>query len=241
MAAVRGGGTMTDLVAERGRILAEFDRRDRELPKDAYAITRPENMLRSGQALRTICRMLGRAGLLPLGDKRILDVGCGTGGWLIEMVRLGARPRNISGIDLCPNRIAAAAQRLEGCDLRTGCASNLPWPDESFDLALQITVFTSMLHPGLRRALAREMLRVLKPAGAVVWFDLRVSKPWNTQVCAIHAREIRELFAGHELTLVPAVLAPPLARLLARRAWWLAELLHACPLLRTHYIGIVRK
>ncbi len=231
---------MSDVLNERARILAEYGRRDRALAGE-YSLTEPAILFEYCHAIRALSSLLERAGLLPLADKRILEVGCGTGGWLQYLMLMGAGPRDLSGIDLCPHRIAAARERAAGCDLRTGCASELPWPDESFDIVLQSTVFTSILHAGLRRAIAAEMVRVLKGAGAIAWFDFRLKKPGNTQVRAIRAREIRDLFPGCEVTLVPVVLAPPLARRIAPHAWWLAEILHCCPLLRTHYMGLIRK
>jgi ubiquinone/menaquinone biosynthesis C-methylase UbiE len=138
-------------------------------------------------------------------------------------------------------RFAWARRRIPQADLRVGSASELPWPDESFDLVSQFTVFTSILDPALKRAVAAEMLRILKPGGAILWFDFRVSNPANPQVCGIPAREIRSLFAGCEIALASVLLAPPLSRLIARWSWTLAELLHALPMFRTHYAGIICK
>ena len=117
----------------------------------------------------------------------------------------------------------------------------ITWPDQSFDLVTQFTVFTSILDPALKRAIAREMLRVLRPTGAILWFDFRVGNPRNSQVRGVPAAEIRSLFAGCRIDLVPVLLAPPLARLVAGWSRPLAELLHAVPLLRTHYAGLIRK
>jgi len=93
----------------------------------------------------------------------------------------------------------------------------------------------------LKRAVASEMLRVLKPGGVILWFDFRVNNPSNAQVRGVSAREIRLLFEGCEVQLAPVLLAPPLGRLIAGWSWPLAELLHCLPLLRTHYAGLIRK
>jgi hypothetical protein len=45
------------------------------------------------------------------------------------------------------------------------------------------------------------MLRILKPGGAILWFDFRVNNPANPHMCGVAAREIRSLFAGCEITL----------------------------------------
>jgi hypothetical protein len=105
----------------------------------------------------------------------------------------------------------------------------------------QFTVFTSILDPALKRAIAREMLRVLRPGGAILWFDFRISNPRNSQVKGVPAAEIRSLFAECRIDLVPVLLAPPLARLVAGWSLPLAEVLNAVPLLRTHYAGLIRR
>ena len=34
-----------------------------------------------------------------LSEQRVLDIGCGAGGWLLEFVKWGAKPGNLVGID----------------------------------------------------------------------------------------------------------------------------------------------
>jgi SAM-dependent methyltransferase len=223
------------------RITAEYERRERELPPDFYGWSTPSNLLMHEHTLRGCISLLRRASLFPLGGRRIADVGCGAGTWLLEFVQWGADPTALCGIDLSAERIERARRRLPHADLRLGGASQLPWPDESFDLVSQFTVFTSILDPALKRAVAAEMLRVLKPGGGILWFDFRVNNPANAHVRGVSAREIRLLFEGCEVQLVPVLLAPPLSRLIAGWSWPLAELLHCLPFLRTHYAGLIRK
>ena len=223
------------------RISAEYERRARELPANFYAWSKPSNLLMHEHALRGCIALLRRARLFPLAGRRILDVGCGAGTWLLEFVQWGADPAALSGIDLSADRIEMAQRRLPQACFHVGSASELPWPDECFDVVSQFTVFTSILDPALRRAVAEEMLRVLKPGGSILWFDFRVNNPANQHVRAVPAREIRSLFAGCETALTPVVLAPPVGRLVADWSWPLAELLYALPFLRTHYAGLIRK
>jgi len=50
-------------------------------------------------------------------------------------------------------------------DFRCGNAEELPYEDESFDIVMQFTVFTSILDNEMKIRIAKEMLRVLKPKG----------------------------------------------------------------------------
>lgn len=223
------------------RIANEYERRARELPADFYSWANPANLMMHEQAARACIRLLHRASLFPLSGLRIADIGCGDGTWLLEFMQWGAHAPALHGIDLGIDRSARARQRIPQADIRTGSASELPWGDESFDLVSQFTVFTSILDPELKRAVAAEMLRVLKPGGAILWFDFRISNPENSQVKGITATEIRSLFAGYDITLASAVLAPPIGRRLAGWSRPVADLLQVFPFLRTHYAGIIRK
>jgi len=53
------------------------------------------------------------------------------------------------------------------------------------------------------------MLRVLKPGGAILWFDLRVDNPRNPQVKGLRKKEIASLFPGCDVDLTPTLLGAP--------------------------------
>ncbi len=221
------------------RIVIEYERRDRQVPADFYAMTRPVNMQLHLQSLRACVSLLRGAGQLPLSGKRLLDIGCGTGGWLLQFAQCDAEPALMAGIDLSKERIDRARKRLPQADLRVGCANRLPWPDQSFDLVTQFEAFTSILSTDLKHEVAREMMRVLKPDGAILWFDFRVSKPGNRQVKAIRKSEVLELFKGCQVRSKSALLAPPLARMVVGRCWIAGEILHLVPFLRTHCAAVI--
>jgi SAM-dependent methyltransferase len=189
---------------------------------------------------RDVLAALDRHGLTSLGEYRILDVGCGGGGFLRRLVSWGADPKHLAGVDLLADRVEAA-RRVEPClDVRQADASDLPFEDASFDLVCQLTVFTSILDDGMRRAVAREMARVLRPGGVVVSYDFRVTRDRrNTR--PLRAAELVALFPGFTMDARRVTLIPPLARALAGRSWILCELLEAIPLLRTHELVLLGK
>jgi len=226
---------------ELTRISAEYERRAREIPQDFYRWNKPGNLLIDEQMVRGCIKALDRSGLFPLDGRAIADIGCGDGTWLLEFMQWGAEPGLLSGIDLSAERLARARARVPQADLRIGSASNLPWADESFDLVTQFKMFTSILDSDLKRTVAREMRRVLRPMGAILWFDFRIGNPSNPHVRGVSASEIRSLFDGCRIELFSVLLAPPLARLVAGWSRPLAEMLHAVPALRTHYVGLIRK
>lgn len=233
-----GLSTSDSAEAEISRIRAEYERRRRAIPGNFYAWDRPVNFFYHCQTARALIRLLSGAGLFPLDGRKVLDAGCGAGAWLLEFAQWGAD--QLYGIDLDATRLKAAATRLPAADLRCGDIRNLNWPDKSFDLVSQFTVFTSILDPSVRRAAAAEMLRVLKSDGAILWYDFRFDNPSNRNVRGIEAQEIRELFPGCRVKLTRVTLAPPLARRIVPATWTGALLLEQIPWLRTHYAAIIQ-
>ncbi|MFS9605942.1 methyltransferase domain-containing protein, partial [Klebsiella pneumoniae] len=74
------------------------------------------------------------------------EVGCGAGGNLLDLLRLGLRPEHLTGIELLPERLAAARAALpERVRLLAGDASQADVAPASQDLVLQSTVFSSIL------------------------------------------------------------------------------------------------
>ncbi len=238
--------------AEATRILLEYQRRARELPADYYSLTRPAVLFFLQHRTRAVLAALQRARQFPLGDRRILEVGCGRGDWLLDFEAWGAARSRLAGIDLdaarggvartrlCAERDASGAVLSPGADIRIGDAAHLPWDAGSFDIVVQSTVFSSVLDAGTRRAMAAEMSRVLAPRGIVLWYDFFVNNPINRNVRGVRAGEIRQLFPGCDVSLSRLTLASPLARRLVPSSWVLASLLERARLLNTHYLAVIR-
>jgi len=225
--------------AEIARIRSEYARRNREIPGDFYSWTRDVNFYTHCQTARAALRALVQAGMFPLSGRRVLDAGCGAGVWLLEFAQWGAD--RLHGIDLDPARLELAGRCLPNADLRCGDARELPWPDASFDVMSQFTVFTSILDPSVKQAVATEMLRVLKPGGVILWYDFRFNNPANPHVRGIEDGEIRSLFRNCDVTLKRVTLAPPIARRVVPVSWIGAAVLEQIPWLRTHYVAVIRR
>ncbi len=229
-------------MAEAERIATEYARRAATIPPDRYSPAAPAQLLLRQSRERAALGALGRAGMLPLTGRRILDVGCGVGQWLADFETWGADREGLAGIDLLEDRIDAARARLTpGADLHEADASSLPWPSARFDIVLQSTVFSSILDPAMRTAVAGEMARVLAPGGVILWNDFFVDSPGNRAVRGVRRREVAALFPGFHADLRRVTLAAPIARVIAPRSQLAAIALEALRVFDTHYLGVLRR
>jgi ubiquinone/menaquinone biosynthesis C-methylase UbiE len=230
-------------------IRAEYMRREKSIPKDWYSLSRPSNLFAYQQRQRDLLKLLSDEHLTPLEGKTIVDIGCGSGQQLLDLVSWGARLEDLAGIDLIDTRVARACMRLgnrvgednRGPDLRIGDASKLPWGDGVFDIAHQNTVFTSILDSETKHHVAAEIVRVLKPNGVLLWYDFLVDNPRNPHVKGIGAHELRSLFPECVVRLKKITLAPPISRRLAPASWIAALVLEKLTIFNTHYLAVIRK
>jgi len=229
------------LSEEAERINREYARRERELPSDLYVLRRPENFYFHSETARACIELLNDAGCFPLTHKRILDVGCGAGMWPLEFVQWGASPALLAGVDLDQSRLEVASSRLPEADFVQSDAASLPWPDAHFDLVSQFTVFSSILDPEVRGLVAREMFRVVRPGGLILWFDFLVNNPCNPAVRGVPAGEVNTLFPTCQASGRKVLLAPPLARRIAPLSWLMLQFFGSLTILRTHYAAALRR
>lgn len=108
---------------------------------------------------------------LPNGG-RILDVGCGTGGSLIEMQRLFGEKYEVAGIDVVQLQIDLTVARLKEYGVQAEVSLydgvNIVYPDASFDAIYTSDVLGHVQDVG---AWLTELHRVLKPGGVLAMFS----------------------------------------------------------------------
>ncbi|PXW93551.1 methyltransferase family protein [Sphaerotilus hippei] len=207
-------------------------------PLDRYSLLQPDVWQTVQERQRVLLRRLRRQGWTDLAQRRVVEVGCGSGGNLLEFLRMGFRPEHLTGLELLPERHAQARQVLPGSvALHLGDASVAPIADGSCDLVFQATVFSSLLDDGFQRQLAGAMWRWLKPGGAVLWYDFTVDNPHNRDVRGVPLRRVRELFPQAVVQATRVTLAPPIARRVCALHPGLYGVFNALPPLRTHVLA----
>ncbi len=103
---------------------------------------------------------------------RLLDVACGTGGFLREVKRNFPR-LSVTGLDLSSPYLEVAQRRLADwsrVSLVEGAAEAMPFADAEFDIVTCIYLFHELPHR-VRQGVAAEIARVLQPGGTLILVD----------------------------------------------------------------------
>lgn len=226
---------------EAATVRERYARRGSKLDK-RYTYFNPEVLLSAQERERIFVRALSKAGMQPVEHKKMLEIGCGSGGGLMQFMKLGFRPENLVGIELLEERMAAARDLLPSAvRLYGGDACEFDLEEEKFDLVFQSTVFSSILDHAVQRTMAARMWDLLNPGGSVLWYDFIYDNPSNPDVAGVPLRRVRELFPGGELQFWRVTLAPPISRRVARIHPALYYFFNAFPLLRTHVVCLIKK
>ncbi len=99
----------------------------------------------------------------------VLDVGCGTGTLLREIVRRESSAR-VTGLDADPAILEIASRKLANagtaCELVQSNSTQMPFADDAFDHVVS-TLFFHHLRREDKRNTIEEIMRVLRPGGSV--------------------------------------------------------------------------
>ncbi len=227
---------------EPDEVQVRYRRREARVEPDRYSLLKPDVWQTVQERQRALLRLFVRQGLHDLAALKVVEVGCGSGGYLLEFLRLGFAPENLTGIELLPERFAAARHVLpQAVVLLQGDAAQARIEPGSVDIVLQSTVFTSLLDDTFQQHLAATMWRWVRPGGAVLWYDFTFNNPHNPDVRGMPLARVRKLFAQGTITAQRLTLAPPIARRVCALHPGLYTLFNTLPLLRTHLLAWVAK
>jgi SAM-dependent methyltransferase len=108
--------------------------------------------------------------LVPQPGERTIEIGCGEGRVSRD---LGSRGHRVVGVDSARALVAAAREADPGGDYVVADAASLPFPDESFDIAV---AYNSLMDIDDIEAAIREAARVLRSGSR---FCICVTHPVN--------------------------------------------------------------
>lgn len=205
------------------------------------SILNPGNLLMVQERERFLAKLFRKAGWESLDSLRAFEAGCSTGYNLRMLVQWGGRPENMAGIDLDPLAVDYCKAHSPEIRVHGGSAHDIPEGADAFDLAIAFTLFSSVHDDAISVRIASEMLRITRPGGLLIIYDMRRRNPRNKAVHPVSEADIRRWFPGCKLRTTSITLAPPLARPAGARAPWLYGPLAKLPPLRTHAMYVLRK
>lgn len=224
---------------ELERLRSAFGEHQTDRFASRYSPLLPE-VNRAVQALeRALIRWIEQCGIAPLDQRRLLEIGCGSGSNLLRFLSLGFRPENLVGNELVPARADIARRSLPAAvAVYTGNAADLDLENGSFDVVFQSTVFTSIFDTGLQEQVAHRMWRLARRGGGILWYDMAYDSP---RARGIPLARVRQLFPGGRCRYWRVTLAPPISRFVTRVHPALYGLFNCLPLLRTHLLCWIEK
>jgi SAM-dependent methyltransferase len=233
---------MLQMTSESQQIKERYSRRSLADFRGRYDFVNPAVYLSLQERERALICWIRECGIRPVRSRRVLEIGCGGGYNLLDLLRFGFQPGNLVGNELLPERAQVARGLLpEELSILAGDAMDMQLPAASFDVVLQSTVFTSILDREFQNELAARMWEWAKPGGGVLWYDFIYNNPRNPDVAGVPLRRIRELFPDGRLRYWRVTLAPPLARLVTRVHPAFYGAANCFPFLRTHVLCWIQK
>lgn len=190
-----------------------YARRDTAAGEGRYSLFDAAAQQAQQERLRALVSLWRAHGWTTLAQRSLLEVGCGSGGNLQDLLRLGAEPTRLAGLELLPERAAAARAVLpQVVRIVEGDALAADIAPQSQHAVLAFTVFSSLLDDAFQQRLAEAMWRWVAPGGGVLWYDFAVDNPRNPDVRGVPLSRVKALFPEARFAVKRVTLAPPIAR-----------------------------
>jgi len=224
------------------KVRDRYARRQNDSKTSLYAFLNPTVYMSQQEKELALIRWIKKCHIAPLENKRVLEIGCGSGENLLQFIRLGFQPAHLVGNELLEERAKKARHLLPvATQILVGDASTLEFEDGSFDIVLQSTVFTSILDEQFQQKLANRMWSMVKVGGGVLWYDFTMNNPSNPDVKGVPVYQIRQLFPEGNIQVWSLTLAPPISRRVTKLHPSLYSLFNRLTFLRTHVLCWIKK
>ncbi len=227
-------------MSERERLDEVYGKYRDDETQDRWSDRNPGNQAIIADLVATADALLSR---LAVRDSplRVLDLGCGSESTVPALAFFERHPATFVGMDILVDRVRDGAAGGQHDLYLAADGTALPFGAATFDMVSLSTVLSSILDDGVRRRLAAEALRVLRPGGTVLWFDMRYPNPQNPNLRPVTRPELEGLFPHTVIEATPACLLPPVARRLGAATGRVYPILRAIRPLRSHLVATLTK
>jgi SAM-dependent methyltransferase len=187
-------------MSEDDRVRSRYAERDASQTLSGFwTLTNPVVLHLAQERERVAIAALARYTEIGLRQARMLDVGCGWGVEFANYLRWGMSLENLVGVDLMLPRLQEARRRYSASVVNASGAA-LPFLDGCFDVVCQNVVFSSIIDNDVKKQVAREMLRVLRRGGLVLWYDAFRTRSRDVHFRAVPMGEVQSLFPDTRFT-----------------------------------------
>ena len=155
----------------------------------------------------------------------ILDVGCGSGQSLRQLLDIGYLPYNMFGIDIIKDRIIDGDNRFPNIGFHYGDATDMPYKDKSFDIVMASTLFIGIKDDSDKK-IATEMMRVVKNTGHILLIDWRYDY-FHKEYKALTQTRIKSLFPNCKVIVQKnGSLIPPIGYFISKNCYQFYFMVH---------------
>ena len=229
-------------MSELERIKERFARRAQFHSDAVYSPLNPAQFMSRQERERALIQLIKRMHLSPVRERSLLEIGCGTGSSLRELFNLGFSADRAVGTELIPEYVQRARRNLpSGVLILEGDALDANFPDQSFDIVMQSTVFSSILDDAFQQKLAKRMWELTRPGGGILWYDFIYKNPKNPDVRGMPLSRVKALFPQGQFMCWRITLAPPLSRIVTKAHPSFYTLFNLFPFLRTHLLCWIQR
>lgn len=222
-------------------IIERYNKRAKKDKSTFYNMATPSCAISCFEKNEKILRRLADSFGCDFINKNYLEVGCGTGTNLLQLITWGVNPENLQGCDIFGPSLEIAKMRLPHCvKLQEGNFLDCEYKPESFDCVIFSTVFSSILDKNFRSECMRFAYKLLKAGGIVLVYDFVFNNPSNKDVQKVNFKELASELPWKKICSEKITLAPPLARRLEKIPF-LIRFLAKLKLLNTHRLSVFVK
>ena len=225
---------------EAQEIISRYNRRSSKDKSSIYNMATPSCCFSSFEKSKYVLKILSDNFGCDFISKKYLEVGCGTGTNLCNLISWGVCPENLQGNDIFLPSLEQAKKRLpETVKLKSGNFLDCKY-GEKFDVIIFQTVLSSILDPDFQLECMRYAYDLLNNGGIVLLYDFVYDNPKNRDVKGISLKHLMQNLPWSECKFNSVTLAPPLSRRL-EKATFLMKILNAVKIFNTHRIGYLKK
>ena len=179
-----------------------------------YNSLKPSVLAQSAERRRVLARVISEYLEPALSDAKVLDIGCGDGRDLTELLWLGATAELIAGNDLLESRLEVARQRLPATvKLVAGDIRAAGFESDFFDMVTLSVVLMTIVDSQLRAEVLNHAFSLVKPGGLLVVTEPIVPNPRNSDVVRISQRELIKVLGLEPVDSRRLHLVPPLSKI----------------------------